>query len=481
MWTNNNLPNQTYPWSAVASNSAGTKLVACVPGSIWTSYNGTWTDNSVATPELSGKNWYGVASNSTGAKLVACVASGSIWTSNNGTWTDNSTINGNTALSGKAWVGVASDSTGTKLVACVSSGSIWTSNNGTWTDNSTINGNTALSGQVWRSVASDSTGTKLVACAQGGSIWTSNNGTWTDNSTINGNTALSGKNWYGVASDSMGTKLMACVATNGSIWTSNNGTWTDNSTINGNTALSGKNWYDVASDSTGTKLAACGSNGTAIWTSINGTWTNNSIATPAISSINFTSIASDTSGNFLIAAASNIWTFGTPIVCFKEDTFILTNQGYKRIQELCKGDLVQTLKHGYKPIAVIGKKEIYHEATSERIKEQLYKCPKQNYIELFDDLIITGCHCILVDRLNEHKEKTIEVLGKVYITDQKSRLPACVDPRTTVYEIPGTHTIYHLALENDNEYTNYGIYANGLLVESCSKRMLKEFSGMHLK
>ena len=129
---------------------------------------------------------------------------------------------------------------------------------------------------------------------------------------------------------------------------------------------------------------------------------------------------------------------------------------------------------------MIGKKEIYHEATSERIKEQLYKCPKENYPELFDDLIITGCHCILVDRLNEHKEKTIEVLGKIYITDQKSRLPACVDPHATVYEIPGTYTIYHLALENENEYTNYGVYANGLLVESCSKRMMRDFSHMKM-
>jgi len=41
-------------------------------------------------------------------------------------------------------------------------------------------------------------------------------------------------------------------------------------------------------------------------------------------------------------------------------------------------------------------------------------------------------------------------------------------------------TIYHLALENENYFSNYGIYANGLLVESCSKRYLKELSGMEL-
>jgi hypothetical protein len=38
--------------------------------------------------------------------------------------------------------------------------------------------------------------------------------------------------------------------------------------------------------------------------------------------------------------------------------------------------------------------------------------------------------------------------------------------------------IYHIALENDDYYGNYGIWANGLLVETCSCRYLKEFSKM---
>ena len=32
----------------------------------------------------------------------------------------------------------------------------------------------------------------------------------------------------------------------------------------------------------------------------------------------------------------------------------------------------------------------------------------------------------------------------------------------------------------ENYYGNYGIWANGLLVETCSKRYLKELSGMAL-
>jgi len=171
-----------------------------------------------------------------------------------------------------------------------------------------------------------------------------------------------------------------------------------------------------------------------------------------------------------------------PIICFKEDTKILTNKGYIPIQDLRKGDLIKTLLHNYVPIYMIGKKEIHHPAKTERIQDQLYKCTKDEYPEIFEDLVLTGCHSILVDEFanEEQKEKTIEVNKIIYVTDRKYRLPACADHRASVYEHPGTHTIYHLALENDDYYMNYGIYANGLLVETCSKRYLKELANMTL-
>ena len=97
--------------------------------------------------------------------------------------------------------------------------------------------------------------------------------------------------------------------------------------------------------------------------------------------------------------------------------------------------------------------------------------------------MLTGCHSVLVDKFEseEQREKVIKQTGATYVTDNKYRLPACLDKRAKVYKKEGLHVIYHVALENDDYYENYGIYANGLLVESCSKRYLKELSGMALK
>ena len=174
------------------------------------------------------------------------------------------------------------------------------------------------------------------------------------------------------------------------------------------------------------------------------------------------------------------------IPCFKEGTKILClnpqmKEEYIPIQNIRKGYLIKTLKNGFVPVAMIGKSRIENPGNKERIKNCLYKCSKQKYSDLFEDLYITGCHSILVDYLTEPQwNKTVDSLGKIFKTDDKYRLMAYLDDNAEPYEGSGTYTIWHLALENTDYYMNYGIYANGLLVESTSKRYMKELSGMEL-
>jgi len=167
-----------------------------------------------------------------------------------------------------------------------------------------------------------------------------------------------------------------------------------------------------------------------------------------------------------------------PPPCFKEGSLVLTIDGYVPIQNLRKGDLVKTLTNGYLPINIIGKKTIKTTKEAKLMSECLFQCTNENYPEIFEDLYITGLHSILVDSLTKEQGEKIMGLYNLtdgfYITENKFRLPACFDDRATLYETDEDVTIYHLALDNENEDNNYGIYANGLLVETTSIQLLKD-------
>jgi hypothetical protein len=166
------------------------------------------------------------------------------------------------------------------------------------------------------------------------------------------------------------------------------------------------------------------------------------------------------------------FTITSNVICFKGDTNIscLKNNEERdvKVQDLKSGDLVKTLKNGYLPINLVGKSVCYNPKNSMRIKERLYKLSKDKYPELKEDLVVTGCHSILVPNITKEKEaEIIDKMGGIYVTDGLYRLQAFLDDRSTPYKDEyGDITIYHLAL-GSNENQNYGIYANGLLVESC--------------
>ena len=91
-------------------------------------------------------------------------------------------------------------------------------------------------------------------------------------------------------------------------------------------------------------------------------------------------------------------------------------------------------------------------------------------------------NAILVDDFvsDEQRENVSNFYKGVFKTDDKYLLPSILDNTSTVYEVTGEYNVYHLALQNDDENKNYGIYANGLLVETASEGYLKNRSKMEL-
>ena len=121
------------------------------------------------------------------------------------------------------------------------------------------------------------------------------------------------------------------------------------------------------------------------------------------------------------------------------------------------------------PINIISKSVIYNSGDRNRIKDRLYIRKKG----VLEDLVITGGHSVLVNSFNaDEKDKAVKLFGAVMKTDGLFRLPACIDSNMEPYAEKGHFNIYHIALQSNDNDRNYGIYSNGLLVESCSKNYI---------
>lgn len=196
-----------------------------------------------------------------------------------------------------------------------------------------------------------------------------------------------------------------------------------------------------------------------------------------------------TSVNSMLSSInSNPITLNT--TCFLEGTKILywnksTNcEEYITIENLRKGMEVKTALNGYLKIEEIGRSTVHNFIKHKGNKDGLYKLPKDSFPELFEDLYMTGAHAKLVDNFTNDKQKNdvLELYGNIYITGNKYRLPICLSDEAEPFNEEAEFNIWHFALENGDYYGNYGVYANGLLVESTSIRYMKEiFDGELLR
>jgi hypothetical protein len=281
-------------WTAVASSSDGTKLVASATTGLYTS-----TDSGVTwVPHETTRNWAAVASSSDGTKLVAGslneyggYVDGYIYTSTSsgGSWTQR-TQSGN-------WLQIASSADGTRLIAIDIKPDF--SNQLFVSADSGINWTVSVawpSAPMFQSVASAADGITMMAAVYGGRIYFRTNtlNQWYPRGPS--------QSWRGVACSSDASKLVA-VAYGGQIYTS-----TDYGT-NWVARDSNRNWTCVASSSDGAKLIAAVSAG-QIYTSVDGgaSWT------PSESNRNWISVASSGDGNKLVAAVNGgqLYTYVPP-------------------------------------------------------------------------------------------------------------------------------------------------------------------------
>ena len=233
---------------------------------------------------------------------------------------------------------------------------------------------------------------------------------------------------------------------------------------------------------------------TTYFYSLNGgaTYTNANSATSPIligglsSGVNYnvTLIANNLAGN---TVASNIGVGFIPYPCFLEGSKILRidpetdDEEYIAVENLRRGDLIKTANHGYKAIELIGSRIIEKPLDISRQASRLYWFRKSNISWMTEDLCVTGDHCILHKTVStEKKHQILGYMGDIYVTEDHYRVPAFMDDRAEPYDDSGSATIWHFALENPNIYHNYGVWANGLLVESSSLHYMYKHSNMQM-
>jgi hypothetical protein len=178
--------------------------------------------------------------------------------------------------------------------------------------------------------------------------------------------------------------------------------------------------------------------------------------------------------DIFIRAIFNILPISDP-TCFNEGTKILClnknlEEEYIPIEHLKRGDLVKSYKHGYRKIDLIGKNTLVNNAS--KFNECMYKMEKTDDNMLLEDLIVTGGHAILVDELGEYADENNKFFGETPKIDEKYLLLSCLSNEFKKIEDTQLYTYYHLTLENnDDDEERFGIWANGILTETPSKKL----------
>ena len=165
----------------------------------------------------------------------------------------------------------------------------------------------------------------------------------------------------------------------------------------------------------------------------------------------------------LLSTDPSCYNEGTKILCLNKNL----EEEYIPIENLRKGDLVKSYKHGYRKIDLIGKNTVVNNPEKFNC---MYKMKKTDENGLIEDLIITGGHAILVDDLGIFKEENDKLFGSTQMIDDKYLLLASVSNQFVKLENIIPYTYYHFILENNGSIDErFGVWANGILSETPSR------------
>ena len=148
-----------------------------------------------------------------------------------------------------------------------------------------------------------------------------------------------------------------------------------------------------------------------------------------------------------------------------------------RVEQLVEGLLVQTHRHGLVPLRALGVSRVFNDGSPARLKDKLYMYRRGclGNGTPFGDLVVTGEHSALVPALRPTERAAMtKHFGTAKTTDGQYHLLAQHDARAVPYAVQGVFTVYHFALECGRDYErHFGVYANGMLMESCSVNHLR--------
>jgi len=158
------------------------------------------------------------------------------------------------------------------------------------------------------------------------------------------------------------------------------------------------------------------------------------------------------------------------VTCFLKGTEILclidNEEKYIKIEDISDDTMIKTYKHGYKKLLLKSHQKVHNNIV----------CMKKDSLNNnvpFNDLKVTTGHSMLVDNLTDDEITEIEKWNPVKKIDDKFLILSRVSKYFEEYDIKELNNVYHLILEADDLDTQYGIYANGVLMESMSKQFLE--------